>query len=416
MSKNYEYIEVKMEKKGPLVGITVLDWTQWQMGPVATAMLADLGADVIHIEHHITGDPGRGLNASDTAEFVKGKHSYFEVNNRGKKSITINLQIDEGKEILYRLIEKADVFVHNFRQGVPERLKVDYNTLKKYNPRLIYAAASGFGVKGPDASVGALDLVSLARSGISTLFATDDNPGIPHYGGLGDQAGAIFTAYGILAALIARERYGVGQKVDSSLLMSMITWQGLMLGKALYLNKPAVRQDRKKPRNVLWNFYKCKDEKWIVLAMLQSQRYWPEVCKALGSEYLINNPRFRDDLLREKNSQELVLILDGIFEQKTADEWNKILHDGYDIISTPVQSLNDLPEDPQVIANEYVINYNHESIGPVKIVGLPVALSKTPGKVIAEAPEFGQHTEEVLIELGGYTWEDITALRRKKAI
>jgi crotonobetainyl-CoA:carnitine CoA-transferase CaiB-like acyl-CoA transferase len=352
-----------VEKKGPLVGITVLDWTQWQMGPVATAMLADLGADVIHIEHHITGDPGRGLNASDTAEFVKGKHSYFEVNNRGKKSITINLQIDEGKEILYRLIEKADVFVHNFRQGVPERLKVDYNTLKKYNPRLIYAAA-----------------------------------------------------YGILAALIARERYGVGQKVDSSLLMSMITWQGLMLGKALYLNKPAVRQDRKKPRNVLWNFYKCKDEKWIVLAMLQSQRYWPEVCKALGSEYLINNPRFRDDLLREKNSQELVLILDGIFEQKTADEWNKILHDGYDIISTPVQSLNDLPEDPQVIANEYVINYNHESIGPVKIVGLPVALSKTPGKVIAEAPEFGQHTEEVLIELGGYTWEDITALRRKKAI
>lgn len=405
-----------MEKTGPLVGITVLDWTQWQMGPVASAMLADLGADVIHIEHYINGDPGRGLNANDASDFVKGKHSYFEVNNRGKKSITINLQVEAGKEVLYRLVEKADVFIHNYRQSVPEKLKVDYETLKKYNPRLIYAAASGFGTKGPDATVGALDLVSLARSGISTLFGSDDNPGIPHYGGLGDQIGGIFTAYGILAALVARERFGIGQKVDSSLLMSMMTWQGLMLSKSLYLNKPAMRQSRKNPRNVLWNFYKCKDDKWIVLAMLQSQRYWPEVCKAIGAEQLIDDPRFKEDALREKNSQELVSILDGIFATKTACEWNKILHEGYDTISSTVQTLNDLGDDPQVIANDYIVEYNHETIGPVKILGLPVALSETPGKVIAEAPAFGQHTEQVLIELGGYTWEDIAMLREKGAI
>lgn len=404
-----------MEKKGPLVGITILDWTQWQMGTVATAMLADLGADVIHIEHHVTGDPGRGLNAHDVSDFIKGKHSYFEVNNRGKRSITLNLQADEGKEVLYRLVKKADVFVHNYRQGVPERLKVDYDTLKKYNPRLIYAAASGFGTKGPDSATGALDLVSLARSGISTLFASEDSPGIPHYGGLGDQTGAIITAYGILAALIARERFGIGQKVDTSLLMSMMALQGLMLGKALYLNKPAVQTDRKKPRNVLWNFYKCKDGKWIVLAMLQSDRYWPEVCKALEVERLINDPRFKEDALREKNSQELVAILDGIFLNKTSAEWHDIMRKN-DLISTPVQSLNDLPNDPQVIANEYIIDCNHECIGPVKVLGVPVALSETPGKVIAEAPEFGQHTEEVLMELGGYSWDEITALREKKAI
>jgi len=194
-----------------------------------------------------------------------------------------------------------------------------------------------------------------------------------------------------------------------------MTWQGLMLGKALYLQRPAMQQDRKSPRNALWNFYRCKDGRWIVLAMLQSQRHWPEVCRALGVEHLINDPRFKDDSSREKNSRELVVVLDAIFARKTAGEWQEILR-GFDIISAPVQSLNDLPQDPQVIANSYILDYNHESLGPVKVLGLPVELSETPGKVIAEAPEFGQHTEEVLMELGGYSWEEITELRNQKAI
>jgi CoA:oxalate CoA-transferase len=405
-----------MEKQGPLVGITVLDWTQWQLGPVATSMLADLGANVIHIEHHVTGDPGRGLVTPDFSDLPNGKHSYFEVNNRGKKSITINLLKDEAREVIYRLVKKADVFVHNYRPGIPEKLKVDYETLKKYNPKLIYAAASGFGAEGPDATEGALDLVGVARSGISTLLGDQDDPGIPHYGGLGDQTGAVMTAYGILAAIVARERFGVGQKVDTSLLMSLITWQGLMLGKGFYLNKPTIQQKRDNAKNVLWNYYKCQDGKWLVLAMLQSQRYWPNVCKALGAENLINNPRFKDPAVREKNSPELITILDRIFITKTSTEWNHIFRSGFDIIFAPVQSMNDIASDPQVIANRYIIDYNHEVLGPVKVLGLPVALSETPGKVIAEAPEFGQHTEEVLMEMGGYTWEEITDLRNKKAI
>ncbi len=405
-----------MEKKGPLVGIIVLDWTQWQMGTVATSMLADLGAEVIHIEHHITGDPGRGLISHDFSDLPGGKHSYFEVNNRGKKSITVNLQKDEGREVIYRLVKKADVFVHNYRPGIPEKLKVDYETLRQYNPKLIYVGASGFGNRGPDAGEGALDLVGVARSGISTLLGNEDDPGIPHYGGLGDQAGAIMTAYGVLAAVVARERFGVGQKVDTSLLMSMITWQGLMLGKGFYLNKPTVQQDRKSARNPLWNYYKCKDGEWMVLAMLQSQRYWPNVCKALGAENLIDDERFKDAGSREANSKELVAILDRIFATRSSAEWSNIFRSGFDIISGPVQSMNDLSSDPQVIANEYIIDYNHEVLGQIKVLGLPVTLSETPGKVIAEAPEFGQHTEEVLMDLGGYTWDEITALRDKEAI
>ncbi len=402
-------------KKGPLVGIVVLDWTQWQMGPVASAMLGDLGADVIHIEHYITGDPSRGLVTPDYIDLPHGKHSYFEVNNHGKRGITVNLQSEEGQEVIHRLVKKADVFVHNYRPGIPEKLKVDYETLRQFNPRLIYAAASGFGEKGPDAGEGALDLVGLARSGISTLIGSDSDPGFPHYGGLADQIGAIMTAYGVLAALVARERLGVGQKVDSSLLMSMITLQALMIGKEFYLHKPTVRQRRESARNPLWNYYKCGDGKWLVLAMLQSQRYWPDVCQALGIAQLIDDPRFNSAVAREKNCAELIAIFDKAFSTRTSDEWSQIFR-SRDVIAAPVKGLSDLASDPQVIANKYIVEKIHEVLGPVNVVGLPIALSETPGEVTPEAPEFGQHTEEVLMELGGYTWEEISALREKKAI
>ena len=161
------------------------------MGPVATAMLSDLGADVIHIEHHITADPSRGLVTQDYIDLPHGKHSYFEVNNRGKRSLTINLQIPEGREVIYRLVKNSDVFVHNYRPGIPEKLKVDYETLKRYNPKLVYASASGFGEKGPDAGEGALDMVGLARSGISTLLGDENNPSLLHYGGLGTRWGPL---------------------------------------------------------------------------------------------------------------------------------------------------------------------------------------------------------------------------------
>jgi CoA:oxalate CoA-transferase len=402
-------------KKGPLVGITVLAWTQWQMGPVATAMLGDLGADVIHIEHHTTGDPSRGLVTPDYIDLPHGRHSYFEINNRGKRGITVNLPSNEGREVIYRLVKKADVFVHNYRPSIPEKLKVDYETLRQFNPKLIYAAASGFGEKGPDAGEGALDLVGLARSGVSTLLGSESDPALPHYGGLVDQIGGIITAYGILAALVARDRSGVGQKVGTSLLMSMITLQALMIGKEFYLHKPTVQQKRHSARNPLWNYYKCRDGKWLALAMLQSQRYWPDVCQSLGLEQMIDDPRFNSAPAREKNCQEAIALFDKAFITKSAAEWSPILR-SRDIIVTQVKGLSDLAADPQVIANNYFIEKTHEVVGPVKVVGLPIALSETPGEINPEAPEFGQHTEEVLMELGGYTWDEITDLREKKAI
>jgi len=407
---------------GPLEGIKVLDWTQWQMGTVATAFLADFGAEVIHIENRLTGDAGRGLKFPTLGELPAGKSAYYETNNRGKKSITVDLIKQEGKDIIYRLAEKADVFAHNFRQGVPEKLKMDYDTIRQYNPRIIYAAASGYGPRGPESREPAFDFIGLARSGITSSVAVEGDPNLPT-GGLADQMGAVITSYGILMALLVRERSGIGQKVDVSHLGSMIALQGMTIGLQSYLKpeltEPAafsVRPNRKNAGNPLWNYYKCKDERWIVLGMLQPDRQWPVVCEALGIQHLINDPRFENQDVRRENTAEIIAIMDDIFITRTAGEWMKVLKDTGDIICTPLQTLRDLPDDPQVIANDYIIDYDHETLGKVKVRGIPVELSETPGKVIAEAPEFGQHTEEVLIEMGGYTWEDIAALREKEVI
>ncbi len=402
---------------GPLDGIRILDWTQWQMGPAATAMLADLGATVIHIENRVSGDAGRGLSVGGYGKLPCGRSAYFECNNRGKKSITVEVVKEKGREVIYRLVKNSDVFVHNFRQGVPERLRLDYETLCQYNPKLIYAVASGYGPKGPEAMEPTLDPLGLARSGIMTKVGEPDMPPLPIQGGVADEMGAIMTAYGILAALVARERLGIGQKVDASHLGSMIALQGLSVGMQLYLGQEIfVRRSRKKENNPLWNYYQCKDGKWLQLGMLQSDRYWPSVCKALGIEHLEKDPRFENAQRRAENSGEIIAIMDEIFITKSTSEWMKILKEAGDIICTPVQTTSDLKNDPQVLANEYIINCNHEVLGPVKVVGIPIRLSKTPGVVKCEAPEFGQHTEEVLIEIGGYSWEEIAKLRDEEII
>jgi len=408
---------------GPLEGIKVLDWTQWQMGTVATAMLADYGADVIHIENRVMGDAGRGLKFTAIGEIPEGRNAYFEINNRGKRSITVDLTRPEGKEIIYRMAKNADVFVHNFRQGVPEKLEMDYETLRGHNPGIVYAAASGYGPKGPEAKEPAFDMIGLARSGITSFTGIPDDPNLPLGGGLADQMGGIMTAYGVLMALLARARKGVGQKLDVSHLGSMITLQSLNIGILQYLMPDptaemlkAPRPTRKNAGNPLWNYYKCKDDRWLVLGMLQPDRQWPVVCEALGLQHLVENPKYSNQDIRRENSEELIAIMDEIFLTRTADEWMIHLKDTGDIICTPLQTIRDLTDDPQVIANKYITEYDHRTFGKVKIRGLPVEFSETPGEIVAEAPEFGQHTEEVLIEMGGYTWEEIAELREKEVI
>ncbi|HYA34603.1 MAG TPA: CoA transferase [Candidatus Binataceae bacterium] len=402
---------------GPLKGIRVIDWTIWQQGPVATTMLADLGAEVIKIEERERGDPGRGIFAvAGGAASKGGRNFYFEANNRHKKSIALDLKQAESREIIGRLAARSDVFVQNFRKGVAERLGLGYEDLKRRNPRLIYANSTGYGPNGPDSGEPSFDYLGQARSGIMNAIGA---PGLePTYvfGGIADQMGAIMLAYGVLAALLARERYGVGQQVDASHLGSMIALQGLNVSARTIMGMELMRNTRDESFNPLWNHYKCADGKWICLGMLQADRYWKDFCIALGLPELIDDPKFKDIRTRGQNAREAVAILDRKFAEKSRDEWMGTLRRGGDFIYTIVNSVGDLPNDPQVKANDYIVQHEIPGLGTMGVVGMPVKLSETPGEARGHAPEHGEHTEAILTELLDYTWDDIARLREANVI
>ncbi|MDY6968295.1 MAG: CoA transferase [Spirochaetota bacterium] len=401
----------------PLDGIRILDWTIFQQGPVATMMLAELGADVIKIEHRVEGDPARGLMKMIGAMIGgdSGRNPYYENNNRGKRCITIDVTKPEGKELIYKLVEKSDVFVHNFRMGVDKRLGLDYETLKKHNEKLIYAHASGWGPKGPDANDPSADYTGVARSGLMSVA------GEPHMdpqmvqAGVGDQMGATMTAYGVLAALLARERHGIGQKVEVGLFGSLMHLLGLAVTMRCISKLPTMRLARTQAGNPLWNHYKCKDDKWVALAHLQPDKFWSGFCKSMGLEHLENDPKFKDMNTRGANAQELIQILDKTFATQDRDHWMDIFKNN-NVIYSRLNTIADLEDDPQAIENEYITEFDHPTWGKIREMGFPVVFSETPNKITRAAPEFGEHTEEILQEILGTSWEDIAKLKDTEVI
>ncbi len=400
----------------PLEGIRVVDWTIWQQGPVASVMLGDLGAEVIKVEERIGGDPGRGVLRAQGLDLSDRPNFYFEANNRNKKSLTVDLKKPEAVEIVARLADRADVFVQNFRQGVAARLGLGAATLRARNPRLIYASASGYGPEGPESGAPSFDYLGLARSGIMMSAGEPDDPPLAIAGGIADQMGAIMLAYGVLAALLAREKTGLGQEVDASHLGSMSWLQGLGLSARLMLGRALPRVHRRYATNPLWNHYQCADGEWIALSMLQADRYWPSFCAVLEIPEAATDPRFATMLDRMGNSAACVELLDARFATRTRTDWLERLARGGDFIVSIVNSVDQLPDDPQVQANGYVTTFDHPSFGDTQVVGVPVRLSETPGQIRLPAPEFGQHTEEILTEVLGYSWDEVGRLREDEVI
>jgi crotonobetainyl-CoA:carnitine CoA-transferase CaiB-like acyl-CoA transferase len=402
---------------GPLKGIRILDWTIWQQGPFATVMLGDLGAEVIKIEERDKGDPGRGIVAAAGGETWRGgRNFYFEANNRHKKSIALDLKRPEAREIVHKLAAKSDVFVQNFRKGVATRLGLDYDSLRAHNPRLIYANSSGYGPAGPDSAEPSFDYLGQARSGLMYTHCLKSEEPIYTTGGIADQMGGIMLAYGVLAALLARERYGVGQQVDASHLGSMMALQGLNISMRTIMGMEFARTTREESFNPLWNHYRCGDGKWLALAMLQPDRYWKDLCAAMGLEQVAEDPRYADIKSRGKNAGEIIPIFDRRFAEKTREEWMTILKAGGDFIYCVVNSVTDLPNDTQVKANEYIVDHEIPGLGKTQVLGMPVRLSATPGQPRGHAPELGEHTESLLTELLGYSWDDIARLREANVI
>jgi crotonobetainyl-CoA:carnitine CoA-transferase CaiB-like acyl-CoA transferase len=372
-----------------------------------------MGADVIKIEERIGGDPGRGLVwRSDQTKLA----TYFECHNRNKRGISLDVRKDQGREVLYQLVKNTDVFVQNFRPGVVDRLKIDYQTLSQINPRLIYASGTGWGSKGDDARKPAFDVLAQGRGGLlSVTGEPDEPPPLVQVNGAADWIGAVTLAYGILVALLARERTGEGQQVEVSLLGAQSWYGQLGLQRALFSGKTPKRASRKRLGNPLYNVYQASDEKWLVVGALQSQRFWPSFCQMLEMPELENDPRFLSIQERSANAAELTTYLDRVFFSKPRDEWVRRL-ESVDIPCAPVQDYGELAEDSQLIVNGNIIDFDHPNAGPVKIVGNPVKLSKTPWQMRMPAPEFGQNTEEVLSEVGGYSWEEIEQLRSDQVL
>jgi len=311
-------------------------------------------------------------------------------------------------------VEKSDVFVTNFRESICKRLKVDYDTLKQYNPKLIYAYSSGYGPKGPDADLASSDFVGQARGGLWSVSRAADLSWAPIGAGMADEMGGFVTAYGIVLALLVRERTGIGQRVDGSLLAGQIELGRLSLQQHLF-GFPVAPSSIAMLRSPLYNIYKCKDEKWICFGVLQADRYWHQFCEVLGIQHLEKDPKFENAAVRGQHYEEIMPIIREKFLAKERDEWVRLFTTGGVEQVGPVQEMADLAQDPMVLHNEYIVEVEDPRHGKVKVPGICVKLSETPGKITKLAPELGQHTEEVLMEVLGYTWDDIAKLRDEGA-
>jgi crotonobetainyl-CoA:carnitine CoA-transferase CaiB-like acyl-CoA transferase len=402
-----------------LEGIRVLDLTIWQQGPMTTAMLADWGADVVKIEGPDSPDPGRSLVRYEASE--GGPNAYFETHNRNKRGIVLDLKPDAGRKVFYQLVKKADIVVQNFRPGVEDRLGIGYPTLSAVNPRLVYCAASGFGLKGPDAQLPALDPLAQARGGVMSVTGEPESPPTRTFAGFADQVSAFLLAYGIMVALFHRERTGQGQMVDGSLLQATIAVQAFNIGSYMmsgtYGGSPIPRVSRKLTYP-LWNHYRSRDGKWMMLGMAQAGRYWPVFREAMreATGALLEPDHMSVDWIRTHAMEVIQLIsqIDEMFATRDAAAWVELFR-RHDMLIEVVQEYADVPRDPQVIENGMITTIEHPAHGSLSLVAPAVSLSATPGRIRTPAPEFGQHTEEVLLE-AGFTWDELEALRSQGVI
>jgi crotonobetainyl-CoA:carnitine CoA-transferase CaiB-like acyl-CoA transferase len=400
--------------QGAMQGLRVIEVAQWWFVPAAGAVLADWGADVIKIEHPRTGDPLRGLISSGLA--AQASVNYMvEQANRGKRGVGLDLTTDGGRELLYRLVREADVFLTSFLPAARRKLRIDVADLRAINPRLVYVRGHGHGVRGPDVEKGGYDAASFwSRGGIAhALTPHGASAPIMQRAAFGDSTGALTIAGGIAAALLARERTGHAPVVDVSLLgTAMWILAPDILSAKLSGATMGAMADRRRVPNPIVNSYLTRDGRWLFLNMLQPSRYWADLCRHLDREDLIADPRFADDAARARNAEACVEELSRCFAQHTLAEWRRKLAT-VEGVWAAMQSAAEVALDPQVEANGYLAQIQvGEAACP--LVRSPVQFDESLPELRA-APEMGQHTEEVLLELG-LSWDELAAHKRAGAI
>ncbi len=397
----------------PLEGIKVLELAQQIGSPFCTSMMADFGADVINIEPR---NSPRGRLEESVLGKKGGPPDYSALHRlaghfalqRGKRSMTLDIRKPEGKEIVCKLAKNSDVFTQNFRPGVIERLGLGYDVLSKDNPRLIYLSITGFGPKGPWANRPGIELIFQGYSGYMALQGPDAE-GIPRYtaGAPTDMNAGVYSFVGLMLALFERERSGRGQKVDTSNLacaLSILSFhlQGFLMG----------RKAAEGVTMVPFRGFRTKDG--FMAIGIPGDQFWPNFCKALDIQHIEKEPAFATNTARVKNVDAVESLIQSILEQKTTAEWLKKFEEA-DALGGPIYTPEQVFQDPQVLANDMIVPIDHPVYGKVNMIGIPVRLSRTPGKVRRPPSMFSQHTEEILKEIG-YTQDQIQELRKNEVI
>ena len=398
---------------GPLSGIRIVEYGVFHAGPGASAILGDLGAEVIKIETG-QGDTERFWSVVGGVDITVpgGESVMFEISNRNKKGLHLDIKTEKGREIFERLIKTADVFLTNLRQSTTRRLEIDYESVCRINPAIIHAGVSGYGEKGPAADLGAFDPMGQARSGMMYLH-DDQNPSLMHMAVL-DQAAAITASHAILAALFARERHGVAQAVHTSLYSAGLWLMYCNLFAKSVLNKDTAFTWKRHENSPLRNSFQCADGEWIIGVHHPEEKYWELFCEITGQQDLLTDPRFADTPARRKHVAELIAIFDPVLATKTRDEWIDVFQKN-GLMFTPVQHVGEVLDDPQALANAYVVEFDHPAHGRIKLPGYPARFSASEAGTRSAAPGLGEHSREILLDLG-YSEDDLVALRKQDVI
>ncbi|MEB4209084.1 CoA transferase [Mycobacterium sp. 94-17] len=381
---------------GPVAGIKVVELGVWVAGPAAGGILADWGADVVKIEPP-TGDPARMFGRMLGCDL--GLNPPFEMDNRSKRSVVLDLGAEAGRDTAVELLADADVFLTNVRPGALRRLGLDFESVSAANPRLVYGLITGYGEEGPDADRAAFDVAAFwSRAGVAHLLTRPGDTPPFQRGGMGDHSAGMTMAAAVCAALLARERSGAGQLVTTSLYRQGAYTVSFDLNTYLMSGQPIAIGRRETMGNPCMNNYAAADGRRFWIVGLEPERHWPALCRAVGRPQWRDDPRFADARARAVNSTVLIAALDEIFATRPLDEWAQVFAGEPDFFWSPINSLEDVVADEQFHAAGGIVDVP-DGEGCVPMVSTPADFHGTPWAPRSVAPELGQHTEEVVAEL-----------------
>jgi crotonobetainyl-CoA:carnitine CoA-transferase CaiB-like acyl-CoA transferase len=383
----------------PLKGVRVLDLSRVLAGPFCSMTLSDLGAEIIKIEI-----PGRGDDTRSYPPFINGVSSYYMSLNRGKKSLTLNLKQEEGVKVIHKLITKCDIILENFRPGVTKRLGVDYETMRKINEKIIYCSISSFGQTGPYSQWPGYDLIIQGMSGLMGITGEKGRPPVRVGVAVTDINAGLHAVISILSALRVREKLGIGQYIDVSMMDACVSWMTYVAGIYFATNKVPVP----------YQTFRAGDGKYLLVAG-GNDRFFNILCNVLGIEYLIEDPHYNNNEKRVENRDTLIPIIQEKLLNKPRDSWLKTLREA-GFPCAPVYSIDEVFSDPQVLHREMIVEVEHPKAGIIKQIGTPFKLSKSPAELSGAPPDLSEHTNEILSKLCGYSENKINSLRENGVI